>query len=245
VDGTFADTCDFPFMIDGKQFDRLWVTVNGIYPKLSRFVRTLSQPVDKDQAKYAKWQEKTRKDVERGFGVLQSKFCILTQKVELWSIKDIISVTDCCLLLQHNWMVTVRLSRDESESNEWYDVTGDSGEQNGDSSEQNGDGSEQNGDSGEQNGYVGTGDSSVNRGNDANNQARNQNVATSRDDIVTAGNFIIDVTDPRHAQYQQACLQTRERCINDRWMHLYHAENFYRLQNAIIHELKKINWNFE
>jgi hypothetical protein len=87
-------------------------------------------------------------------------------------------------------MVTVRLSRDESESNEWYDVTGDGNEQNGDSST--------------------TGDSGVNRGNDANNQARNQNVATSRDDIVTTGNFIVDVTDPRHAQYQQACLQTRE-----------------------------------
>jgi hypothetical protein len=28
-------------------------------------------------------------------------------------------------------------------------------------------------------------------------------------------------------------------------MHLYDAENFYRLQNAIINELKKINWNFE
>jgi hypothetical protein len=70
--------------------------------------------VDKEQANYAKWQEKTRKDVEHGFGILQSKFRILAQKVKLWSIKDIVSVTDCCLLL-HNWMVTVRLSRDESE----------------------------------------------------------------------------------------------------------------------------------
>jgi hypothetical protein len=112
-------------------------------------------------------------------------------------------------------MVTVRLSRDESLSNEWYDVTGDGSEQNGDSSKQNGDGSTT-GDSGEQNGDGSTtGDSGVNRGNDANNQARNQNVAMSHDDIVTAGNFIVDVTDPRHAQYQQACLQTRKQCIND------------------------------
>jgi hypothetical protein len=28
-------------------------------------------------------------------------------------------------------------------------------------------------------------------------------------------------------------------------MHLYDAENFYCLQNVIINELKKINWNFE
>jgi hypothetical protein len=93
--------------------------------------------VDKEQANYAKWQEKTRKDVEHGFGILQSKFRILAQKVKLWSIKDIVSVTDCCLLL-HNWMVTVHLSHDESESNEWYDVTGDGSKQNGDSGKQNG-----------------------------------------------------------------------------------------------------------
>jgi hypothetical protein len=61
-------------------------------PKLSLFVKTLSQPVDKKQANYAKWQEKTRKDVERSFGILQSKFRILTQNVELWSIKDIVFV---------------------------------------------------------------------------------------------------------------------------------------------------------
>jgi hypothetical protein len=230
VDGTFADTCDFPFTIDGKQFDRLWVTVDSIYPKLSRFVKTLSQPVDREQANYAKWQEKTRKDVERGFGVLQSKFRILTQKVELWSIEDIVSVTDCCLLL-HNWMVTVQLSRNESESNEWYDVTGDGGEQNGD-------GGEQNGDSGT------TGDGGV-RGNDGNVASSNQNVAARRDDNVAIGNFIVDVSDPRHADYKQACLRTREKCVNDRWMHLYDSENFYRLQNAIIKEFKKINWNFD
>jgi hypothetical protein len=90
VDGTYSENCNFSYTINGKQFDKLWVTpVNGIYPKLSLFVKTLSQPVDKKQANYAKWQEKTRKDVECSFGILQSKFRILTQKVELWSIKDI------------------------------------------------------------------------------------------------------------------------------------------------------------
>jgi hypothetical protein len=184
VDGTFSNNCDFPFTIDGKQFDRLWVTVDGIYPKLSRFVKTLSQPVDKEQANYAKWQEKTRKDVERGFGVLQSKFRLLTQKIEYWSIEDIVSVVNGCLLL-HNWMVTVRLSRDEAETNDWYDVTGDGIEQTGDSSEQTGDSGE--------NGDVGTpGDGGIN-GNDSNasNRSNVTNVATiTRDDNVsTTGNL--------------------------------------------------------
>jgi hypothetical protein len=164
----------------------------------------------------------------------------LTQKIEYWSIEDIVSVVNGCLLL-HNWMVTVRLSRDEAETNDWYDVTGDGIEQTGDSGEQTGDSGE--------NGDVGTpGDGGIN-GNDGNasNRRNVTNVATiTRDDNVsTTGNFIVDVTDPRHAIYQQACLQTREQCVNDRWMHLYDAENFFRLQNAIFNELIKINWNFE
>jgi hypothetical protein len=114
VDGYFTEHCDFTYTIDGKQFDKLWVTVDGIYPKLSRFVKTLSQPVGIKQEQYSKWQEKTRKDVERGFGVLQSKFRILVQKIELWSIEEIVSVVDCCLLL-HNWMVTERIKRNESD----------------------------------------------------------------------------------------------------------------------------------
>jgi hypothetical protein len=45
VDGTFTNQIDFPFTINGKQFDKLWVTVDGVYPtKLARFVKTLSQP---------------------------------------------------------------------------------------------------------------------------------------------------------------------------------------------------------
>jgi hypothetical protein len=190
-------------------------------------------------------------------------------------------------------MVTVRLSRNESESNEWYDVTGDGGEQNGDSGEQNGDSCEQNGDSAttgdggvrgndgnvassnqnvaarrydnvaignfivdvsdprhaeyceQKNGDSGTTEDGGVRGNDGNVASSNQNVAARRDENVAIGNFIVNVSDPRYAEYQQACLRTREQCVNDRWMHLYDSENFYRLQNAIINELKKINWNFD
>jgi hypothetical protein len=61
----------------------------------------------------------------------------------------------------------------------------------------------------------------------------------SHDDNVAIGNIVINVSDPQHAEYQQVCLQTRKQCANDRWMHLYDAENFYHLQNAIIKELKK------
>jgi hypothetical protein len=70
VDGTYLENCNFSYTINEKQFDKLWVTVNGIYPMLSQFIKTLSQPVDKPQANYAKWHEQTRKDVEQGFGII-------------------------------------------------------------------------------------------------------------------------------------------------------------------------------
>jgi hypothetical protein len=42
------------------------------YPEPARFVKMLSQPIEPKQESYAKWQEQTRrKDIERGFGVLQ------------------------------------------------------------------------------------------------------------------------------------------------------------------------------
>jgi hypothetical protein len=57
VDGMWTDTIDFPFMIDGQVFDKLWVTVDGIYPQIGRFVKKLSQPVGQAEQDYASWQE--------------------------------------------------------------------------------------------------------------------------------------------------------------------------------------------
>jgi hypothetical protein len=110
------------------------------------------------QENYSKWQEKTRKDVEQGFGVLQSKFNILCQKIEYWLVKDIVHMVDCCLIL-HNWMVTICINCQESESTDWYNVVGNGIKQN------NGDGHEENnvrgggivGDGWEQNNVGGSG----------------------------------------------------------------------------------------
>jgi hypothetical protein len=158
VDGTWSEEIDFPFTINGELFQQLWVTVDGIYPELARFVKTLSQPIGPEQARYAKWQERTRKDIERGFGVLQSKFRFLVQKVELWSIQDIVSLVNCSILL-HNWMVTVRVSRNESESSDLYDL-GDGSVNTGDVDANTGDGGANSG-----NGSANTGDGGANSGN--------------------------------------------------------------------------------
>ena len=90
VDGSFARDVDFEFRIgDDRTFHRLWVMVDGIYPELSRFVKTLQEPVGHKASRYAKLQESAQKDVERAFGVLQRKFQVLVKRIELWYLGDI------------------------------------------------------------------------------------------------------------------------------------------------------------
>jgi hypothetical protein len=43
-DGSF-DKIDFPFTVGGKQFPKLFLLVDGIYPPLSRFVKHISVPI--------------------------------------------------------------------------------------------------------------------------------------------------------------------------------------------------------
>ena len=73
LDGSFASDIDFEFTIGGKVFQRLWLAVDGIYPELSRFVKTVEEPRNTKSVVYSKWQEATRKDIERAFGVLQTQ----------------------------------------------------------------------------------------------------------------------------------------------------------------------------
>ena len=41
VDGTMAHDLDFTYNIAGQEFNKLWVAVDGIYPELSQFVKTI------------------------------------------------------------------------------------------------------------------------------------------------------------------------------------------------------------
>jgi hypothetical protein len=44
--------------------------VDGIYPEIARFVKTLSEPLTNLEKAFAAWQEGSRKGIERAFGVL-------------------------------------------------------------------------------------------------------------------------------------------------------------------------------
>jgi Plant transposon protein len=117
----WASECDFEFVLDGQVFDKLWILVDGIYPPIARFVKTLSFPVGEVAKMFAKWQEATRKDVERSFGVLTRKFQILARPLEYWHLEDTKRIISGCLVM-HNMMVEVRIDRDEADDSGMYNV---------------------------------------------------------------------------------------------------------------------------
>jgi hypothetical protein len=90
-----------PFEVAGEQFDLLFTLVDGIYPKYSRFVQGIKQPIGDVQKKFTGWQESTRKDIERGFGVLKGTFQFVERPIHLHKLDDIGKRMTTCLIL-HN-----------------------------------------------------------------------------------------------------------------------------------------------
>jgi hypothetical protein len=123
LDGSFTKNVDFNFTIGGRVFRHLWLLTDGIYPELARFVKTIDEPGNPAAGVYAAWQEASRKDIERAFGVLQRKFAILAKNIELWHVKEISPIVMSCILL-HNMMVQVRMERCEEEAADWYEGVG-------------------------------------------------------------------------------------------------------------------------
>jgi len=78
--------------------------VDGIYPEIARFARSISVPTGRDGKRYSSWQEAARKDIECAFGVLQCKFQIITHPIEKWDESRIKQTVHACILL-HNMMV--------------------------------------------------------------------------------------------------------------------------------------------
>ncbi len=52
---------DLNFEIDGKQFTKIYFLVDGIFPELCHFVKTISVSMLITKSKYAAWQEALQK----------------------------------------------------------------------------------------------------------------------------------------------------------------------------------------
>jgi len=65
------------YTINGHDYTMDYYLADGIYPSWATLVKSISQPMGNKNKYFAKAQEATRKDVERAFGVLQSRSAIV------------------------------------------------------------------------------------------------------------------------------------------------------------------------
>jgi hypothetical protein len=100
-----------PFLIGEEIFDKAFILCDGIYPPYSRFVKGIKEPIHDDEKKFTEWQESSRKDIERAFGVLQCKFQYLARPFRELDLKQIGDRVATCLLL-HNMCVSDRIMGD-------------------------------------------------------------------------------------------------------------------------------------
>ena len=114
---------DFDFELDGQTFSKLYYLVDGIYPWLTRFLATISDPTNKIASFFATQQEAFRKDVERAFGVLKAKLLCLKNPIRLHHKDDIFYVVYACIAL-HNMMVQYRVEEEgQTDSKMFYAVS--------------------------------------------------------------------------------------------------------------------------
>ena len=66
--------------------------------------RASKNPKQKKQCEFARVQEAARKDIERTFDVLQSRFAIVRDPAHFWDKKTLKNIMTCCVIL-HNMIL--------------------------------------------------------------------------------------------------------------------------------------------
>ncbi|XP_010236560.1 uncharacterized protein LOC104584118 [Brachypodium distachyon] len=92
------------FSVNGNEYTTGYYLADGIYPEWAAFMKTIPLPQIEKHKLFAKHQEGARKDVERAFGVLQSRFTIVRRPARLWKRKSVGRIMLACVIL-HNMIV--------------------------------------------------------------------------------------------------------------------------------------------
>ena len=75
-----------------------------IYHNWSTFVKTIPRPLGAKRKYFASKQESAKKDVERAFGVLQSRFAIVCEPVQYWDEETLANIMKACIIM-HNMII--------------------------------------------------------------------------------------------------------------------------------------------
>ncbi|XP_028097774.1 uncharacterized protein LOC114297545 [Camellia sinensis] len=92
------------YTINGHSYNMGYYLADSIYPQWATLVQTISSPQGAKKQHFTMMQESAMKDVERAFGVLQSRFVIIGGAVRFWDSKMLANIMKSCIIL-HNMIV--------------------------------------------------------------------------------------------------------------------------------------------
>ncbi|XP_073304212.1 uncharacterized protein [Primulina huaijiensis] len=92
------------YTIYGKEYNTGYYLADGNYPKWSTIVQTISNPLGPKKRYFAMKQESCRKDVERAFGVFQSRFAIVANPARSWRKNNLHDIMTACIIM-HNMII--------------------------------------------------------------------------------------------------------------------------------------------
>jgi hypothetical protein len=110
------------YEINGNPYDKGYYLADGIYPSCATFVKEVRNHADEKCKRIAKEQEAARKDVERAFGVLQSRWAIVRYPARTWSPERMWNVITACVIM-HNMIV--ENERDDNIYDQGWDFQGE------------------------------------------------------------------------------------------------------------------------
>jgi hypothetical protein len=76
----------------------------GYYPQWPAFVKSVRHPMERKTERFAAVQEGARKDIERAFGVLQSRWAIIRGPAYGWDRERLSDIMTTCIIM-HNMIV--------------------------------------------------------------------------------------------------------------------------------------------
>ncbi|XP_075473436.1 protein ANTAGONIST OF LIKE HETEROCHROMATIN PROTEIN 1-like [Primulina tabacum] len=92
------------FTVNVTHYTKGYYLTDGIYPEWATFVKAFPCPEYPERRLFKERQESARKDVERAFGVLQSRWAIVRGPARYWYRKKLKYIMLTCIIL-HNMIV--------------------------------------------------------------------------------------------------------------------------------------------
>ncbi|XP_062205215.1 uncharacterized protein LOC133907222 [Phragmites australis] len=110
------------YIVNSNTYDMGYYLGDGIYPEWVTIVKPISAPRENKSVHFSAMQAAVRKDVERTFGVLQSRFTIIRGPTRVWDQSTLHNIMITCVIM-HNMIIEDE--RGGADVEEVYDYMGE------------------------------------------------------------------------------------------------------------------------